>query len=126
MYTKILMIAAALVLGLLGVVALFAPQELLTYLSTSPAGLLPTLVQLLGAALFGLAMTDWMIRGSKVGGIYNRPIAMGNLIQFVVGAITLIRSTAHGPVPAAIIALAVVYTLFAIAFGVVVFGRGDA
>jgi hypothetical protein len=123
MNTKILMTATALVLALLGIGALFAPQELLTYLGAPSTGFLPPLVQLLAAALLGLAMTDWMAKGSKVGGIYNRPIAVGNLMHFVVGAITLIHFSAHGQVPVAVIAIAVVYTLLAIAFGVVVFGR---
>ena len=122
MNTKILMTASALVLALLGIGALFAPQELLTYLGASPSGFLPPLVQLLAAALLGLAMIDWMAKGSKVGGIYNRPIAVGNLMHFAVGAITLVHFSMHGHVPAAVIAVAVIYTLFALAFGVVVFG----
>jgi hypothetical protein len=123
MNTKILMTAAALVLAVLGLGALFAPQELLTYAGAAPAGFLPPLVQLLAAALLGLAMIDWMGKGSKVGGIYNRPIAVGNLMHFAVGAITLVHFSFHGHVPAFVIAIAIVYTLFALAFGVVVFGR---
>lgn len=123
MNTKVLMTAAALVLGLLGLGALFAPQELLTYLGAAPTGFLPPLVQLLAAALLGLAMIDWMGKGSKVGGIYNRPIAVGNLTHFTVGAITLVHFSMRGHVPIPMIAIAVVYSLFTLAFGVVVFGR---
>jgi hypothetical protein len=123
MNTKILMTASALVLALLGIGVLFAPQELLTYLGAPPSGFLPPLVQLLAAAFLGQAMTNWAVKGSKVGGIYNRPIAVGNLMHFTVGAITLIHFSAHAHMPTPVIAIAVIYTLLAIAFGVVVFGR---
>ena len=123
MNTKILMTASAIVLALFGVVTLFAPQELLTYLGVTPAGFLPSLVQLCGALLFGFAMTNWATKGSKVGGIYNRPVAIGNLVHFAVGAITLDRFALSGHVPVVVITIAVIYTLFALAFGVVVFGR---
>lgn len=122
MNTKILMAASALVLALLGIGALFAPQELLTYLGVAPAGFLPSLVQLLAASFLGLAMIDWMAKDSKIGGIYLRPIAVGNLIHFAVGAITLVRFVVGGHPPVFAIAAAVVYTVLALAFGVVVFG----
>ncbi len=123
MNSKILMTLSAIVLAVPGLGALFAPQELLAYLGAPSTGFLPPLVQLLAAALLGLAMTDWMVKGSKVGGIYNRPIAVGNLMHFTVGAITLIHFSAHGHMPAPVIAIAVLYTLFTLAFGLVVFGR---
>ncbi|HSY51502.1 MAG TPA: hypothetical protein VLC46_22050 [Thermoanaerobaculia bacterium] len=121
MSTRILMTAAALVLALAGLGALFAPQELLTSFGAAPSGFLPPLVQLLAAALLALAVIDWMAKGSKVGGIYNRPIAVGNLMHFAVGAITLARFVFGGHPPAFAIAAAVVYSVFAIAFGVLVF-----
>jgi hypothetical protein len=126
MNTRILMTAAALVLALLGLGALFAPQELLTYLGAAPSGFLPPLVQLLAAALLGMAMIDWMAKGSKVGGIYNRPIAIGNLTHFAIGAISLAKFTIHGHPPVFAIVVSVVYVVFALAFGVVVFGRGTS
>jgi hypothetical protein len=122
MKTRILMTSAAVVLGLTGAGALFAPQELLTCLGAAPAGFLPSLVQLLAAALLGLAMTDWMAKDSRIGGIYNRPIAIGNLMHFAVGALTLARFVFHGQAPTFAIVAAIVYALLAVAFGVVVFG----
>jgi len=44
-------------------------------------------------------------------------------MHFTVGAITLIHLCARGHVPAPVIAIAVIYTLFTLAFGLVVFGR---
>ena len=126
MKTRALMGASAVVLGILGVAALFAPDEILKAVGIPASPLLPPLVQLCAALLLGFAMMNWMAKGSRVGGIYNRPIAVGNLLHFAVGAITLDRFALHGNLMWPVIALAVVYTLFAVGFGVVVFGRGDA
>lgn len=130
MKTRALMSASAVFLGILAVVALFAPDEILKAAAVPPTPLLPPLIQLCAALLLGFAMMNWMAKGSRVGGIYNRPIAMGNIIHFAVGAITLDRfalrgheMSGHGAWP--VIVLAVVYTVFAIGFGVVVFGRGE-
>lgn len=121
MNTRILMTSAAIVLAALGVIALFAPQELLTWLGASASGFLPSLVQLVAAALLALAMIDWMAKDSKIGGIYLRPIAVGNLLHFAIGGITLIRFALHGHPPVVFVAAAVVYAAFAVAFAVVVF-----
>jgi hypothetical protein len=121
MNSKILMTISAIVLAVPGLGALFAPQELLTYLGAPASGFLPPLVQLFAAALLGLAMTDWAVRGSKVGGIYNRPIALGNLMHFLVGAFTLVHVAMRGHAQPVVIVITVIYTLLAIAFGVVVF-----
>lgn len=121
MNTRILMTAAAIVLAALGLVALFAPQELLAYLGAAAIGFLPTLLQLFAAALLALAMMDWMAKDSKIGGIYLRPIAIGNLWHFVVGGIALARFALHGHPPVFAIVAAVVYAVFAVAFALVVF-----
>lgn len=124
MKTRALMAASAVFLAILGIAALFAPDEILRAANVPSSPLLPPLVQLCAALLLGFAMTNWMVKGSRVGGIYNRPIAVGNLLHFAVGAITLDRFALRGHEGWPVIALAAIYTLFALAFGVVVFGRG--
>jgi hypothetical protein len=126
MKTRALMAASAVFLGITGVAALFAPDEILRAANVPASPFLPTLIQLCAALLLGFAMTNWMVKGSRVGGIYNRPIAVGNLLHFAVGAITLDRFALHGHEAWPVIALAAVYTLFAVGFGLVVFGRGEA
>ncbi len=125
MNTRILMTAAAIVLALLGLGALFAPQELLTGIGATPSGLLPSLVQLFAAALLALAMIDWMQKDSRIGGIYNRPVAMGNLIHFAIGAMTLVRFTLHPHPPVYAIVVTVVYAAFAAGFAMVISGDGS-
>jgi hypothetical protein len=67
-----------------------------------------------------------MVKGSRVGGIYKRPIAVGNLLHFAAGAITLDRFALRGHEAWPVLVLATIYTLFAVGFGLVVFGRGEA
>jgi len=126
MKTRALMAASAVFLAILGIAALFAPDEILRAANVPSSPLLPPLVQLCAALLLGFAMTNWMVKGSRVGGIYNRPIAVGNLLHFAVGAITLDRFALRGHEAWPVIVLAVIYTLFAVGFGLVVFGRGES
>jgi hypothetical protein len=126
MKTRALMAASAIFLAVLGVAALFAPDEILRAASIPSSPFLSPLVQLCAALLLGFAMTNWMVKGSRVGGIYNRPIALGNLLHFAVGAITIDRFALRGHEAWPMLALAAIYTLFAVGFGVVVFGRGEA
>jgi len=126
MKTRALMAASAIFLAILGIAALFAPDEILRAANVPSSPLLPPLVQLCAALLLGFAMANWMVKGSRVGGIYNRPIAVGNLLHFAVGAITLDRFALHSHQAWPVIALAAIYTLFAVGFGLVVFGPGEA
>ena len=88
------MTASALVMGALGLAATFLPQEIAAYLGASTT--LPLLIQILGALYLGFAMLNWMARTSLIGGIYSRPVASGNLVHFVVGALALAK--AHSPI----------------------------
>ena len=126
MKTRALMAASAVFLGITGLAALFAPDELLRAANLPASPLLPPLVQLCAALLLGFAMTNWMVKGSRVGGIYNRPIAVGNLLHFAVGAITLDRFALRGHEAWPVLVIATIYTLFAVGFGLVVFGGGEA
>ncbi|HEY0371702.1 MAG TPA: hypothetical protein VGD79_06850 [Thermoanaerobaculia bacterium] len=114
MNTKLVLSASAVVLGIAGIAASFMPHELLRAAGIAPAAPMPLLVQLLGALWFAFAMVNWTARGSLIGGIYNRPIAIGNLTHFVIGAFALGKDGTLMPV-------AIVYALFAIAFAMVFF-----
>lgn len=99
-----------------GIAGSFLPQELLRAIGTEPAGMLPVLVQLLAALLFAFAMANWAARGSLMGGIYNRPLALGNLTHFTIGALALLKA-ALAARDGVTWAIAAVYALFAIGFG---------
>ena len=112
--TKLLLSVSAIVLGVAGIAASFAPHELLRLAGIQAAAPMPLLVQLLGALWFAFAMVNWTARGSLIGGIYNRPVAIGNLTHFVIGAFALGKDGTLMPV-------AIVYALFAIAFAFLFF-----
>ena len=121
MNTKWLLGGSAIVLGTLGIAASFAPQELLAAVGIVPAGGVPVLMQLFGAALFAFALVNWTARGSLLGGIYNRPVAIGNMTHFVVGGLALTKAVIAGERHLAAVTLAVVYAVFAIGFAAVFF-----
>jgi len=120
MNTKIVMISSGLFLGVLGITFTFIPDEIVSGLveTPSPMSILP--LQLLGALYIGFALLNWMAKESLIGGIYNRPIAIGNFTHFAVGAMALIKIITkiqtHSEV---VISLASVYVIFAILFGYV-------
>jgi len=120
MNTKILLTSSAWTMGAAGVACSFAPHELLGAAGVPPSETAAVLVQLLGAALFGFAMVNWMARGSLIGGIYNRPLAVGNTAHFVIGGLAAAKAVlSNRSVPLAM--AAVVYLLFAVGFGLVLF-----
>ncbi|MBV8516385.1 MAG: hypothetical protein JO197_03180 [Acidobacteria bacterium] len=123
MQSRIVMTASALAMGIAGVVALFAPQELLRAMSIT-ADLVPTLLtQVTGSLYVGFAMVNWLAKNSLIGGIYNRPVSVGNFTHFAIGAITLLKVVIAHATPSLVIVTAI-YTLFAIGFAMLVFGSG--
>ncbi len=118
MNTKVVMTASAVVLGLLGVAATFLPQEIAASLGLPAEGVQPLLIQILGALYFAFSMLNWTAKDSLIGGIYNRPIAIGNLVHFVVGALALGKGALASPV---ILPFAIGYAIFAIAFAWIFF-----
>jgi hypothetical protein len=123
MNTKFLLSASAAVMAVGGLAASFMPHELIAQLHVPPSDAMAVLIQLLGALLFAFALMNWTARGSLMGGIYNRPLAIGNLLHFAAGACALVKAVMAGVAPAAaVLTLAIVYTVFAVAFTTVVFG----
>jgi len=120
--TKVLMSVTSLLLGCLGIAASFAPHEILTYLGVLANPPLAILVQITGALYLGFAMLDWMVKESTIGGIYDRPVAMANFIHFAVAALALIKGLIAGQTAASVWVAAIIYSILAVLFGVVLFG----
>lgn len=120
MNTKILLTTSAFFLGLIGIGLSFLPKEIVVFLNIDSNPILTLLLQLLGALYLGFGIMNWMAKGSLIGGIYNRPIAIGNFMHFCVGAITLIKISFGIQVHAEIvISLTVIYTILALCFAYV-------
>jgi hypothetical protein len=120
-FSLFLMSVTAVVLGALGLGATFLPQELLRLAGAAESGPLVALVQLLGAVWFGFAMLDWMARESLLGGIYGRPLVVGNLAHFVIAGTALLKLVVRDPQARTLWPGAVLFCLLAIAFGAVLF-----
>jgi hypothetical protein len=119
--TKILMMVSALFMGILGLTASFLPHELLKSANISVSGFEPIVVQIMGALYLGFAMMNWMSKGITIGGIYARPLALGNFMHFAIGALALIKSSSTSQEFKFFYAAVIIYALFAIAFGYVLF-----
>jgi len=120
MHSRILMMTSAAFLAVLGLVTSYMPQEVLGLHGTVPDTSTLLLVQMMGALYLGFAILNWTARGILIGGIYARPVALGNFLHFAMVAVMLIKAAiVHGVVPLAI--SATVFSVFAIWFGVVLF-----
>ena len=126
MSTRLIMRASALLLGIVGILATFLPQEMLARAGTLPVGYAVVLVQLAGALCFGFAMLNWMAQGSVMGGIYGRPVAIGNLAHFTIGALALVKAALAGERAPEIVVAAAIYAVFAVLFAWVAFGGPPA
>lgn len=119
--TRVVMTASAVFMAAVGLAASFLPQEILASLDVPPNGGLTILVQIGAALCLALAMVNWMARESLIGGIYNRPVAMGNFTHFFIGAIVLAKGLLAGQT-AWLWAACAIYALFTLGFGLVAFG----
>ncbi len=124
--TRLLMASSALFLGLLGIAASFVPQEILTYYDAPSDGLAVVLVQITGALYLGFAALNWMARGNIIGGIYSRPVALGNFFHFLLVAILLLKQVIGGRTGIEFVVGAVAYVVFAVSFGYILYGTGDS
>jgi hypothetical protein len=127
MNTKTLIVTSSLALGLAGIVASFAPSELLRALgSPAAAAPVPVLVQLLGGAYVAFAITNWTAKDSLIGGIYSRPLSLGNSVHFLTGSLALAKQQLSQGVSPPLAVVLAVYSIFALCFLWLVFGRGAA
>ena len=110
--SKLTMTISAVFLGVLGLITIFFPQEILRYFNVPSSELTLLNIQLLGALYFGNAMLNWMSKGSLLGGIYGRPILIGNFTHFFIGAATLIKMVS-GDISVVLLILSIFYFVIA-------------
>ncbi len=123
LYTRALMISSAIFMTIVGLVTSFAPEDVLRQHGSTPDNATLLLVQMMGAIYLGFALLNWMARGVLIGGIYARPVAMGNFLHFAMIGVMLAKAAiVHAVVPLAL--SAAVYCFFAAWFGIVLFRPG--
>lgn len=117
MNTKILMTISSFFLGSIGIIFSFLPKEIILFLNIDPNPVTLIFIQLLSSLYLGFAILNWMAKGTTIGGIYNKPIVIGNLMHFGVAAITLVKVifTLKEQVTILIL-LTVPYIIFALCF----------
>ena len=120
MKTKLLMTSSALFCAIIGILLSFLPNEIAEYLSVEPTIITILFLKILSALYLGFGILNWMAKGTLIGGIYNRPIAIGNLMHFGVGAIALVKVISNIQTHSEIIIfLMVFYVIFALLFAYV-------
>ena len=120
MNTKILMTASSLILGIIGLGLSFLPLEIASYIEAGTNSISIISFQLMGALYLGFAMINWMSRSSIFGGIYNKPIVIGNFMHFGVGALALVKVVSEIELHQEIfVTLTVIYSIFALSFAYV-------
>lgn len=122
MKRKLLMILSAVTMGIIGIIFTFMPDEILHFLFQESNVLSKLVLQITGALYFGFAIVNWTAKNIPIGGIYAKPLSLGNFTHFFIGAVTLLKVTAKGDVSTfPLWVFTVAYIAFAVAFGFVSF-----
>jgi hypothetical protein len=106
---------SAVLFGALGVTGLFLPGEITDLIGFHPDATLP--VQMFAGALCGMASLNWMGRGAVYGGIYGRPIVVGNLGFGLISASNLLSAATGGAAGSWAWVLAGLFGLHTLGFG---------
>ncbi|MEA2560090.1 MAG: hypothetical protein QOH06_1594 [Acidobacteriota bacterium] len=114
---NLLLTASAAVYFVASVGAIFAGDELLKLAGAAGTSLELALLQLLGAAVFSLAMLNWMNRYSLMGGIFGRPLVVVNFANSAISALMLVHLARRDGVSTALGIALGFYALIALAFG---------
>ena len=121
MNTKYLMVSSSIFMGLLGLMALFLPNEILNSIGITSNVLSTLLLQITGALYLGFSLMNWMAKAALIGGIYSRPLCIGNFLHFMVAGLTLIKAIMNNSNVNYVLPGAVIYSIFSILFGLVLF-----
>lgn len=122
--TRTLMAGSSLFLLAMGMGASFFPQEILAGLGLEAAAPAVMIVKLAGGLYVGFAAINWMARGNAIGGIYSRPVAVGNFAHFLMSTIVFAKAV---PGSAHMVELATVTgmnAVFLAGFVYLLFGAG--
>lgn len=122
MNTKLILTSCAIILATIGLGLTFTPNEVLIYLDYNSSKSITLIFQLLGALYFAFALVNWNIRTSIIGGIYNKPLSMGNFAHFLIGGLALTKAIiSNQALPIVIWLLWAIYSIFTILFGIIAF-----
>ena len=120
--TKTLMIISAIFLAVNGFGFTFFPNEIAGLLINDDNYILILILQILGALYLGFSILNWMSKASLIGGIYNKPVLIGNLLHFFTASMALIKLAFKVETNSQLIfSYTIIYSLFTLFFGYVFF-----
>jgi len=106
-------------MGLIGIMATFLPQKTLTALEQNPTQVLTIIIQIMGALYLGFAFLNGMAKNVLIGGIYAKPLCIGNLAHFLIGGLALLKFIMNSKLENRyLIILMIIYLLLAVAYGI--------
>jgi hypothetical protein len=114
---SILLLTSAVVYFAAAVPLLFAPDELLAFAGGTHSTLDAGLLQVIGSAVFGFALLNWMHRYSRVGGIFGRPVVASNFAHAGSAALLLGHIALRVPFSPALVVVLGLYACLAVSFG---------
>lgn len=124
MNTKILMMASSIFMGTIGIGFTFIPKEIAEFFIEDTSQISLLILQILGSAYLGFGMLNWMTKHNLIGGIYSRPLLIGNLAHFIGSSFALIKMVGHSVNHfETILTLAIIYSFFALCFGDLIIGK---
>ncbi|WP_019587470.1 hypothetical protein [Deinococcus apachensis] len=112
---RLLLTVTAVVLFALGLPLLFAADVVAAWLGVPSAGG-EVLAQLAAGGLLGLGVINWWGRGNPIGGIYGRPVGLGNLLCFLSAGASLGRAMVAGELPGVMWGVVLALTGLTLAF----------
>ena len=121
-FTKTLMIISAIFLAVNGFGFTFFPNEISVLLTNDDNHFFILILQILGALYLGFSYLNWMSKNSLIGGIYNKPLLIGNLLHFFSASMALIKlAFKFENNLQLILSYTIIYCLFTLFFGYVFF-----
>jgi hypothetical protein len=111
--------ASSVYLGISGLGLTFLSQEIAEYLNGDINQSSILFLQILGSLYLGFAMLNWMTKNNLIGGIYSRPLVIGNLAHFLISTFALIKIVGQyaGKEFSLILAITIIYSVFSLCFG---------
>ena len=123
-FTKTLMIISAIFLAFNGFGFSFFPNEISVLLSKNDNHFFILILQILGALYLGFSYINWMSKNSLIGGIYNKPLLIGNILHFLTASMAMIKLIFKFENNLKlIIPYTIIYCLFTLFFGYVFFSN---
>lgn len=121
MNTKYVMVASALFMAVPGLAATFMPDKILELAGSTVTEWNLLFIQIAGALYIGFALLNWAAKSVIIGGIYAKPLSLGNFMHFFIGSMALIKTAMSDAQLQYVWLLTIPYCVFALLFGIISF-----